>query len=429
VIKLLVRGPALSRSGYGEQTRFAMKALREEEHKYDIYLENVGWGQTGVVAEDTDEKRWLESLVAKTAAYKQSGGKYDISLQVTIPNEWEKLAPINVGYTAGIEVDRISHVWIEKAKIMDRIIVISNHAKDTFNSTKYDMLDNDRNPIGTLENKTRIDVVNYPVRTCSPGAPLELDLEHDTNFLAVAQWCPRKNFENTVRWFLDEFRNDEVGLVLKTNIMNNCNIDKEHTRDRLRALLDSYKDRKCSVHLIHGDMSEQEMASLYTHPKISALITLTHGEGFGLPIFEAVCNELPVIAPDWSGQVDFLYGEVKERKKVRKKVVTKNKKKALFLPVSYKLAPVAPESVWDGVIEAGSHWCYADKTSYMGCLRKFTKNKKLYQSWAKKLKEYVFEHFSEEKLNTMMRESILLDHPGLANYNENVADTRIRVFN
>ena len=36
--KVLVRGPVLSRSGYGEQARFAIRSLRKQEASYDIYL-------------------------------------------------------------------------------------------------------------------------------------------------------------------------------------------------------------------------------------------------------------------------------------------------------------------------------------------------------------------------------------------------------
>ena len=36
--KIIVKAPALSRSGYGEQTRFALRALRTVEDKLDIYL-------------------------------------------------------------------------------------------------------------------------------------------------------------------------------------------------------------------------------------------------------------------------------------------------------------------------------------------------------------------------------------------------------
>ena len=53
------------------------------------------------------------------------------------------------------------------------------------------------------------------------------------------------------------------------------------------------------------------MANLYAHPKIKAYVSLTHGEGYGLPLFEAAYHGIPIIAPDWSGHLDFLYMPVK----------------------------------------------------------------------------------------------------------------------
>lgn len=44
--KILVVGPALSRSGYGEHTRFLMRSLREYEEFFDVFLENTNWGNT-----------------------------------------------------------------------------------------------------------------------------------------------------------------------------------------------------------------------------------------------------------------------------------------------------------------------------------------------------------------------------------------------
>jgi len=59
--KILVKGPALSRSGYGEQTRFALRALRTYEEYLDIYLLNIPWGTTGFILADTEEYHWLEN--------------------------------------------------------------------------------------------------------------------------------------------------------------------------------------------------------------------------------------------------------------------------------------------------------------------------------------------------------------------------------
>jgi glycosyltransferase involved in cell wall biosynthesis len=39
---------------------------------------------------------------------------------------------------------------------------------------------------------------------------------------------------------------------------------------------------------------------------VDCFVLPTRGEGWGLPIFEAMAMGLPVIATNWSGQVDFM---------------------------------------------------------------------------------------------------------------------------
>ena len=36
--KILVKGPVLSQSGYGEQARFALRALRSRADIFDVYV-------------------------------------------------------------------------------------------------------------------------------------------------------------------------------------------------------------------------------------------------------------------------------------------------------------------------------------------------------------------------------------------------------
>ena len=135
--KVLVRGPALTQSGYGEHTRFLLRALRGQPEQFDVYLIALNWGQTGWLSENTEERRWMDSLVMKTHQYVQSGGQFDMSIQVSIPNEWERLAPYNVGVTAGIETTKVAPIWLEKANQMDKVITISEHAKSVFENTSY----------------------------------------------------------------------------------------------------------------------------------------------------------------------------------------------------------------------------------------------------------------------------------------------------
>ena len=57
--KVLVVGPALTRSGYGEMARFALRSLKSKEDTFDIYLNPTNWGQCGWLHEDSEERSWF----------------------------------------------------------------------------------------------------------------------------------------------------------------------------------------------------------------------------------------------------------------------------------------------------------------------------------------------------------------------------------
>ena len=387
---ILLKGPVLTRSGYGEQARFALRSLASRPDLYDIYIAPTGWGKTSWVFENNVERQWIDDLINKTSKFLSEGKRFDLSLQVTIPNEWERIAPLNIGYTAGIETTKVAPEWIEKANIMDKIVVVSNHSKNVFEDTAY-MLQNEKKETTNFVCNTAIEVVNYPVKKYA-SADLNLDLPYDFNFLCLAQWGPRKNVKNTVKWFVEEFHDDEVGLVVKMFQVKNCHMDKLNCMAKLKELLSEYPERKCKIHLIHGNMTDEEINSLYTHPKLKAFVTLTHGEGYGLPLFEAAYNGMPVIAPSWSGHCDFLFAPVK------KKGSNKTKIRPLFAKVEYDLKPIQKEAVWNGVLQQDSMWCYARENSYKKQLRNVYKNHSVHVGQAKKLKKYIAENFAEQTM-------------------------------
>ena len=217
--KILVRGPVLSQSGYGEQARFALRALKSKEDLFDIFIVPITWGKTGWIWEESEFRTWMDERITLTQVLIQRKQlQVDMSLQITIPNEFQKIAPINIGYTAGIETHKCSPQWLPKCNEMDKVLVVSNHAKTSIVNTVAEATNNQTGEKFPYK-------VNVPVEVVWENTPRHeseeikgLKLKHDFNFLAVSQISPRKNFDNMLKWFVEEFIDHEVGLVIKTNI-------------------------------------------------------------------------------------------------------------------------------------------------------------------------------------------------------------------
>jgi glycosyltransferase involved in cell wall biosynthesis len=394
--KIIVRAPVLTRTGYGEHGRFVLRAFRTIEDQIDLFVQPIKWGSSNWIWEDTEERVWLDGLIQKTGEYLQKCKEenikppFDYSLQVTIPNEWQDLAAVNIGVTAGIETTKVAPVWLERANMMSKVITVSEHSKKVYTETIYPQTNPETGEIHRLQCQTPVEVIHYPVKKFE-NINLNLKLETKFNFLTVAQWGPRKNMTNTIRWFVEEFiDNPNVGLVIKTFAKGGSIIDRDHATKNLQQILSKYENRQCKVYLLHGDLTDQEMDSLYKHPSINAFVSLSHGEGFGLPHFEAAYSGLPIIASPWSGYMDFLCMPVKDKK-------GRTKVKPHFVTVDYGMAAVQKEAHWEGVIQPDSMWSFPEQGSYKMRLREVYKDYGRFKKQAKTLQKWILKNFTAEK--------------------------------
>jgi len=422
VKKVLIEGPLLTQSGYGEHSRFVLRSL-QKRNDVDIYIQPLAWGTTSWLAEDNKERRFMDELVQKTSNYvmqNDNNPHYDVHIHVGIPSEFVKKAPHSIHVTAGIETTRVSDLWLQKTFEMDRIIVPSNHSKFAFENTSVEVEDKGRRFGVTC--KTPIDVVPYPVKTIEADKDFSINLDFKFNFLSVAMWGIRKNMENMIRWFLEEFKDEEVGLVLKTGLSRGSLLDRKMTEYKIQNVLETVPERKCKVYLLHGDLTESEMTSLYKHKDIKAIVSTTHGEGFGLPLFEAAMNGMPVVAPSWSGHIDFLTAPVRTTGKVKK-----TKLKELYAKVDYTIQPIQKEAVWKDILVENSMWCYPKEKSFKNQLRNLFKNHGMYKSWAKKLQKHIVSEYEESKILDKMSHS-LLGEESSTSIEEQLAALDIRKF-
>ena len=395
--KVLLKGPILTASGYGEHCRMIYRSLQKASEQVDLFLFPTPWGQTGWLTSDDQERRDIDALIQKSVSYAQQGGLFDVSVQVMIPSEFERMAPVNIGVTAGIETNKVSPDWLFKAfETVDKMIVPSEFSKMGFLNSSA--IASDQNGIQhTIRYDKPIEVIPYPVKNIK--IPTEsksiVDFKTDFNFLTVAQWGPRKNLENTIKWFVEEFRNEEnVGLVVKATKLKGSNIDREFCIDELKTLLNTFGEHKCKVYLLHGALSEEDMHSLYVHPKIKALVSFSHGEGYGLPLFEAAYSALPVITHDFGGQKDFL------------SVLEDGKLKFKAVKVEYDVKNIQPEAHWPTVLNPDMFWAFPRSVSCKKTMREVYKDYGRFKAQAKKLKEAIVANYDEEKVHSIFISSL-----------------------
>jgi len=311
---LLFRGPVETRSGYGSHARDVLECLHKM-NMFEISVDSCMWGVTPMTALDESNEfhNWIKEKTVTSF-----NGIPDIYVSVTISNEFQRVGRFNIGVTAGIETTVAGKDLIDGCNNMDLVIVPSTFTRDVYFQTVYNENEKDS---GRLLKQHKL---SKPIEVLFEGADtsiyndvtvesFNLDIQEDFAFLFVGHWLKgdigqdRKDVGMLIKVFAETFKDVDVkpALVLKTSAGSFSVKDREVMR---KKILDITKNNVNlpSIYLLYGDLSDKEMNSLYNHPKIKSMISLTKGEGFGRPLLEFSMTGKPIIASNWSGHKDFL---------------------------------------------------------------------------------------------------------------------------
>ena len=403
--KCIVRAPVTTRSGYGGMSRDIVRHLIEYD-KYDVEVHSINWGETPMNALDVNNS--ADKMILERIVPEEFSTQPDLYISISIPTEFQPRGKYNIGITAGIETTQASVEWVEAMNRMDVNFVISEHAKKVFDASKYQAHNEHGEQIGVMECQKPIEVLHNCIDTYTykklNRAQLESSVKSmiDTipekfNFMFVGHWLrgeighDRKNVGLLVKLFYELFKREEFkerpGLILKTNAVNSSLLDREEIISKVKSVKNSVEledgETLPNVYIVHGELTDKELNSLYNHNKVKVHITFTKGEGFGRPLLEASLTGKPIIAPGWSGHMDFL-----------------NPEQSILL--GGELEDVHESAQWETILVEGSKWMQIDPNMAATAMVEAFKNYKPWRTKANKLAKANKNNFNYKKIRSNM---------------------------
>jgi hypothetical protein len=405
---VFISAPVDTYSGYGARSRDIVKALLKAD-KYDIKIIPQRWGNTPfgfLKADKAEDKQILDCFWNQPQLPKQP----DIWIQITVPNEFQPVGKYNIGITAGIETTICAPEWIEGVNRMNLTLVSSEHAKKVFESSAFEQRDQQtkqivRNirlekPVEVLFEGVNTDIYKKLESLNSEINDTLNDIKEEFNYLYVGHWLQgelgqdRKDTGMLVKTFLETFKGKKQrpGLILKTSTATYSIMDRDEILEKIQRIRIAVGDKDLpNIYLLHGELTDEEVNELYNHPKVKAHVSFTKGEGYGRPLLEASVSQKPVIAPNWSGHIDFLDAEM-----------------STLLPG--QITQIHPSAVVQNMLIPESGWFTVDYKKASETLEDVYKNYKKYIDGAKRQAYRSRTEFSldkmAEKLNLIIDEKV-----------------------
>lgn len=195
-----------------------------------------------------------------------------------------------------------SHPWVHNLKIVDEVWVPNNTNKNVLESC------------GLKNTK----VVPYACDINSYTKEHQLLNFGPSNgkykFYYIGDMNDRKNIDGLIKCYFSEFtQRDQVSLIIK---VNRHGVDPENLKTAMNEYIDKIKEQLRifenkndypDVILITSHLNNEAIRSL--HKTCDCYVSISHGEGWNIPAFDAMCYGNHPICSNEGGPKDFIDSE------------------------------------------------------------------------------------------------------------------------
>ncbi len=269
-------------TGYGTTCRYLLLALDAAGVRV-AYRYAYGPGTPHPVAEPEESRHYLLNVIR--------GRKLDGRAPQVVYGQGDVFARVagapRIGYTM-LEVDGVPDEWVRQANLMDEVWVPSTFNRETFVRSGV------RRPVHVMPLGIDPDYLNPGIRGYRPDGHFV--------FLTIFEWSRRKAPELLLRAFNAEFKASEQALLLcKASFPPGVDVATE--LDALR--LDPRGGR--IVLLDDTVLPHYQLGALYR--SADCFVLASRGEGWAVPVLEAMACGVPSIVTNWGAQRDFISEE------------------------------------------------------------------------------------------------------------------------
>jgi len=268
---------------------------------YTLCLDHIGCNvkyETPVVSSlldglgiDFELKNKLQTLIDK---------KFEsahVRVSHSVPDRFviDKKATLNIGYTV-VETEKIPDGWAFLCNKMDAIFTASAFCRDIL-----------------VKNGVTVPVFVIPhchnIKEYSEVNSYNIGNRKAFNFLFMADMTPRKGWKHLVKAYCESFSpEDNVSLTFKVYYHDFSEKSKQRCKNAIREVADvlgfQLNDNTAPFYF-YGDCLPNKCIPRFIN-SFDAIVSPHSGEGWGLVCSQAMMLGKPVIATEYSGNLEFM---------------------------------------------------------------------------------------------------------------------------